>query len=63
MKYEERTKAWSSLAKGMIALDKLQVELCEDTPYEVPSAAECRRRILAAMCYLQEVHDVLEKQF
>ena len=63
MKYEERAKAWSSLAKGMIALDKLQVELCEDTPYEVPSSEECRRRILAAMCYLQEVHDVLEKQF
>ena len=63
MNYEERTKAWNSLAKSMIMLDMLQVELCEDTPYEVPSAAECRRRILAAMGYLQVVHDVLEKQF
>ena len=63
MKYEERAKAWSSLAKGMIALDRLQVELCKDTPYEVPSSAECRRRVLAAMDYFEEVYKLLEKQF
>lgn len=63
MSYEDKNKAIGALANGMVALDRLQVELCEDTPYEVPSSAECRRRILAAMDYFQEVYKLLEKQF
>lgn len=39
----------NQLAKVAMILDKLQVELCEDTPYEIPSAKETRERILKAM--------------
>lgn len=40
--------------KACMILDKLQVELCEETPYEIPSPKETRERILQAM-------DLLEK--
>ena len=38
-----------------MTLDKLQVELCEDTPYEIPSPEETRERILKAMDHLSEL--------
>lgn len=40
--------------KACMILDRLQVELCEETPYEIPSPKETRERILEAM-------DLLEK--
>lgn len=43
----------NQLAKVAMILDKLQVELCEDTPYEIPSANETRERILKAMNELE----------
>lgn len=43
----------NQLAKVAMILDKLQVELCEDTPYEIPSANETRERILKAMDELE----------
>lgn len=43
------------LAKACIILDKLQVELCEDTPYPTPTTKEIRDRILKAMDYLEKL--------
>ena len=40
------------LAEACLVLDKLQVELCDDTPYPIPSNEEIRSRILKAMDYL-----------
>lgn len=42
------------LAKACIILDKLQVELSEDTPYPTPTTKEIRDRILKAMDYLEK---------
>ena len=43
------------LAKACIILDKLQVELSEDTPYSIPTAKQTRDRILKAMHYLEKL--------
>ena len=42
------------LSRVSIKLDKLQVELDENTPYETPSIKEIHKRIL-------EVMDILDK--
>lgn len=42
-------------AKACMALDKLQVELHPDSPYEIPSIQEIRERLLKVMNYLEEI--------
>jgi uncharacterized protein involved in tolerance to divalent cations len=37
------------LATASMKLDRLHVELCDESPYEVPSIDEIRVRILSAM--------------
>ena len=44
-----------NLAKACAILDKLQVELCDETPYEIPPTAVIRDRILCAMDYLDKL--------
>lgn len=44
-----------NLSQACMTLDKLQVELHEDTPYEIPSTDQIRKRILKAMDYLEEL--------
>lgn len=46
-----------SYCKAMIILDRLQVELKEDSPYETPSPKETRERILEAMYKLEELNE------
>lgn len=48
-------KEMKLLAKASSVLDKLQVELCDDTPYPIPSNEEIRNRILKAMDYIDEM--------
>lgn len=43
--------------QACMILDRLQVELCEDTPYEIPSSNETRERILEAMDHLEKAED------
>ena len=50
------------MASVTMELDRLQVELCEDTPYDIPSAKETRERIKSTFADLQKVWDIIEKQ-
>lgn len=52
----------NQFAKIAMILDKLQVELCEDTPYETPSAKETRERILKAMDGLERLKKFHEEE-
>ena len=44
-----------NLAKACAILDKLQVELCDETPYETPPTDIIRDRILCVMDYLDKL--------
>jgi hypothetical protein len=43
--------------EACLILDRLQVELCEDTLYPIPSPKETRERILKAMRLLEKLND------
>jgi hypothetical protein len=45
----------NKIYQASMILDKLQVELCEDSPYEIPEPKEIRQRILKAMDLLEKV--------
>lgn len=62
MTYKDRNDAINAMASVTKELDRLQVELCEDTPYEVPSANETRERIISTFEDLQKIYDIIEKQ-
>lgn len=62
MTYKDRNDAINAMASVTIELDRLQVELCEDTPYDVPSAKETRERIMSTFADLQKIYDIIEKQ-
>lgn len=62
MTYKDRIDAMSALASVTIDLDRLQVELCEDTPYDIPSAKETRERIKSTFADLQKVWNIIEMQ-
>ncbi len=51
----DRNKVIRLLSEANLELDKLQVELNPETPYEIPNSDETRERILKAMDYLEEV--------
>lgn len=46
----------NAIAKTSMALDRLQVELCPNSPYTQPTAKEIRDRILVAMSYLEPLN-------
>lgn len=46
----EKTKFYNAC----MMLDRLQVELCKDTPYDIPTAEKTRERILKAMDLFEE---------
>lgn len=56
------------LSQACIGLDRLQVELHPDTPYETPTPEETRGRLLEIMDYLrlieqgEDADPVLEKK-
>lgn len=58
---EERNHIIYLLCTAMNKLDKLQVELCEDTPYEIPTAEECRTRIRSTFDNLDAVYEFITK--
>ena len=62
MTYKDRNDAIKAMASATMVLDRLQVELCEDTPYDIPSAKEARERIISTFADLQKVWDIIEKQ-
>ena len=62
MTYEDRNEAINAMASVTMKLDRLQVELCEDTPYDIPSAKETRERILSTFADLQKVWDIIKIQ-
>lgn len=43
------------LGEACIRLDKLQVELHPETPYETPGPEETRSRLLEAMDFLEQL--------
>jgi len=53
--------AVKALAKVCMTLDRLQVELCENTPYPVPDAQETRKRILSTFDGLQAVEEFINE--
>lgn len=62
MTYKDRNDAINAMASVTMKLDRLQVELCEDTPYDIPSAKETRERIKSTFANLQKVWYIIEKQ-
>ena len=60
MSYDERNDAISLICKANMMLDRLQVELCKDTPYEIPDAESTRERILKAMDIYDKLYNLLE---
>ena len=50
-----KNKVIKNLANACLKLDRLQVELCKETPYKVPDLKETRNRILEVMAYLEVV--------
>ena len=55
MAYKNRNEAIKALMSAMMKLDRLQVELSEDTPYPTPDAKQARERILATFDELESV--------
>ena len=59
MTYKERNHNLVLLHDVMIKLDKLQVELCEDSPYDVPDAKSTRARILSTFDSLEQLSEFI----
>ena len=51
---------YKNLSQAQIQLDKLQVELHEESPYPTPSTKETRERILKAMDSLEKISKILD---
>lgn len=58
MKY--RNEAIGLLCCVSMKLDKLQVALCEETPYETPTAEQAREKILETFDAIQRIFEILE---
>ena len=58
---QERNNVIKALARATMKLDRLQVELSEDSPYPTPDAAETRKRINAALDELQKIEAFIGK--
>lgn len=56
-----KNDAIKALAKVCMTLDRLQVELCEDTPYPVPGAQETRKRILSTFDGLKTIEEFINE--
>lgn len=57
----QRNDAIRALASATMKLDRLQVELSDETPYPIPDAKQARERILATFDELKKVSDFIEK--
>lgn len=57
----DKSKAISVLSQIMIQLDKLQVELSEDSLYDTPTPEETRKRILTTFDGLDQVFNFIQK--
>lgn len=55
MANKDREKANRALLSAMMKLDRLQVELSEDSQYPTPNANQARERILATFDELESV--------
>ena len=56
---KDRNLAIKKICNATMCLDRLQVELCGETPYDTPTPEQTRKRILAAMDKLEEVYNIL----
>lgn len=56
---KKRNEAINLLCGVSMTLDKLQVELCEETPYEIPSAEQTRKRILSTFDSIERIYEIL----
>lgn len=56
---KDRNEAIALLCSVSTKLDKLQVELCEETPYEKPTAEQTRKRILGTFSAIERIYEIL----
>ena len=56
---KDRNEAIDLLCSVSMKLDRLQVELCEETPYETPTAEQTRKRILSTFDAIERIYEIL----
>lgn len=56
---KNRNEAIDLLCGVSMKLDRLQVELCEETPYETPTAEQTRKRILSTFDAIERICEIL----
>lgn len=56
---KNRNEAIDLLCGVSMKLDMLQVELCEGTPYETPTAEQARERILETFDAIEKIYEIL----
>lgn len=62
MTHKDMNDATALLASATMILDRLQVELCKYTPYEIPSAEKTRERILSSLADLEKLWSIISTQ-